>query len=62
MEKQATVTLYKWDANLQRSIPVEVKQTEVQTESVFTMDELAAILKAVLSIKQEFTQFALSMA
>lgn len=50
MEKQATVTLYKWDASLQRSIPVQVKQTEVQTESVFTMDELAAILKAVLSI------------
>jgi hypothetical protein len=49
--KEAVVTLYKWDANLQRSIPVEVKQEEVQQESVFTSDELAAILKAVLSIK-----------
>lgn len=49
--KTAVVTLYKWDANLQRSIPVEVKQEEVHTDSVFTMEELAAILKAVLSIK-----------
>lgn len=50
MTKQAVVTLYRWDASIQRSIPCEVK-TEVQTESVFTFDELAAILKAVLSIK-----------
>ena len=48
--KQAVVTLYKWDANLQRSIPVEVKTEEVQQESVFSVDEIAAILKAVLSI------------
>lgn len=49
--KEAVVTLYRWDASLQRSIPVQVKQTEVQTDSVFSVDELAAILKAVLSIK-----------
>ena len=48
--KQAVVTLYKWDANLQRSIPVEVKTEEVQQESVFSVDEIAAILKAFLSI------------
>ena len=50
--KQAVVTLYKWDSSLQRSIPVEVKTEEVQQESVFTMEELAAILKAVLSISK----------
>lgn len=49
--KEAVVTLYKWDANLQRSIPVEVKTEEIRSDSVFTMDEIAAILKAVLSIK-----------
>ena len=51
MEKQAVVTLYKWDDNLQRSVPATVKVEEVQQESVFSVDELAAILKAVLSIK-----------
>lgn len=51
MSKQAVVTLYRWDASVQRSIPVEVKTEEVQQESVFTSDELAAILKAVLGIK-----------
>jgi len=50
--KQAVVTLYKWDANLQRSIPVEVKIEEIRYDSVFTMDEIAAILKAVLSISK----------
>lgn len=52
MSKQAVVTLYKWDANLQRSIPVEVKTEEVHTDSVFTVDEIACILKAVLGISK----------
>lgn len=50
MSKQAVVTLYKWDSSLQRSIPVEVKTEEVQQDSVFSFDEIACILKAVLSI------------
>lgn len=45
--KQAVVTLYKWDANLQRSIPVEVKTEEV-VEEIFTSDEMLAIARAVL--------------
>lgn len=51
MEK-ATVTLYRWDEQLQRSVPATVKVEEFQTDSVFTSDEIAAILKAVLGISK----------
>ena len=50
--KEAVVTLYRWDAQLQRSIPVEVKTEEVQQDSVFSVDEIAAILKEVLGISK----------
>jgi hypothetical protein len=46
--KQAVVTSYRWDENLQRSVPVQVKVVE-ETE-VFSTEEIVAILRYVAGL------------
>lgn len=49
--KQAVVTAYRWDENLQRSVPVNVKVVE-ETE-VFSTEEVLAILRYVAGLNKE---------
>ncbi len=44
----ATITRYVWDAQLQRSVPQTVEVKKLVSEEVFTSDEIACILRAVL--------------
>lgn len=48
--KHLVVTAYRWDENLQRSVPVSVKVVE-ETE-VFSTDEIVAILRYVAGLKK----------
>lgn len=48
--KQATITSYRWDENLQRSVPVSVKVVE-ETEVFFT-EEIVEILRYVAGLKE----------
>jgi hypothetical protein len=48
--KQAVVTSYRWDENLQRSVPVQVKVVE-ETE-VFSTEEIVAILRYVAGLEE----------
>lgn len=48
--KQAVVTAYRWDENLQRSVPVSVKVVE-ETE-VFSAEEIVSILRYVAGLEK----------
>lgn len=49
--KQAVVTQYRWDENLNRSVPVSVKV--VEETSVFSTEEVIAILRYVAGLNKE---------